>query len=174
MRRAAALTLAVVVAVAVVGMAREAAIGRAEMEAADRAAASADWIDAIAHARAAAEAVAPGSPWPDRARARLDGIGHDAEARGDETTALLAYGALRAAAVATRGPGSASALWRAQADDGLARVAAASRDPFGPHTTAEAMRDALHGQEPPSAQLVLLGAGFLCILIGLASVLLPR
>jgi hypothetical protein len=174
MTRAAIVTLAVLLVLAVIAVGREAAIGRTEMEAADRAAASADWVDAIAHARAAAEAVAPGSPWPDRARARLNAMGHDAEARGDESTALLAYGALRAAAIATRGPGSGSAPWRAQADEGLARVAASTSDPSAPRTTAEAMRDALRGDEPSSAALALLGAGFLCALIGLASVLLPR
>jgi hypothetical protein len=177
MKRAATLTLIVLVAVTAIAMVREASIGRSEMEAADRAAASADWMDAIAHARAAAEAVAPGSPWPDRARARLNSLGRDAEARGDETTALLAYGALRTAAIATRGPGSGSTPWREQADEGLARVAAANRDPSTPHTTAGAMRDALRGDErlpPAPAQLALLGAGFLSVLIGLVSVLLPR
>jgi hypothetical protein len=193
MKRAALVTLAVVVALTAIAVAREMAIGRAEMEAADRAAARAEaeaahaeteakraaaaahWAEAILHARAAAEAVAPGSPWPERARLRLAALGHDAEARGEGPTALLAYGALRAASIATRGPGSASALWQARAEEGLARVAASPRDPSAPHTTPQAMRDALRADDPPSsAALALLGAGFLCALIGLASVLLPR
>ena len=153
MRRAAAQALAlaggVVLAVLAVATARETALGRSELEAADRAAAAADWLEAISHARAAAEAVAPGSPWPERACARLEAIGRDAEARGDQTTALLAYGALRSAAIATRVPLFGSGPWRDRADDDLARVAASYRDPSVPHVAAAEMRDALRASEPP-------------------------
>ena len=82
-------------------------------------------VEAIAHARDAAEAVVPGSPWPARGVARLEAIGHDAEARGDERTAVLAYGAMRAAAMATRAPLLGTDPWRALADEGLARVGGA-------------------------------------------------
>jgi hypothetical protein len=153
MRRRAALAVAlaaaVLLALLAVATARETALGRSELEAADRAAGAADWLEAISHARAAAEAVAPGSPWPERACVRLESIGHDAETRGDQTTALLAYGALRSAAIATRVPPFGSGPWRDRADEDLARVAASSRDPSVPHVTAAEMRDALHASEPP-------------------------
>jgi hypothetical protein len=175
MRARLAVAALAVLAVAIVATARETSMGRSEMEAADGAAAASDWVDAIAHARAAAEAVAPGSPWPERGRTRLDAIGREAEGRGDETTALLAYGALRAAALATRLPGWSSSAWRQKADEGIARVAAAHADRSNAAPTIEATRDALRGNEPPSPMhLALLGAGALCALIGLAFVLLSR
>jgi hypothetical protein len=147
--QALALAAAVLLAIVAVATARETALGRSELEAADRAAAAADWLEAIAHARAAAEAVAPGSPWPERACGRLESIGRDAEARGDQATALLAYGALRSAAIATRVPLFRSGPWRDRADDDLARVAAGAHDPSVPHVTAAEMRDALRASEPP-------------------------
>ncbi len=162
-----------VCAVAIVAAARQTSIGRTEMEAADSAAAASDWIDAVFHARAAAEAVAPGSPWPERGRARLDAIGREAEERGDESTALLAYGALRAAALATRLPGWSSSAWRLKADEGIARVAAVHSDRSTP--AFEATRDALRGNEPPPAlHVALLSAGALCAMIGLVFLLLSR
>jgi hypothetical protein len=167
-RRAAALAALVVVSVAGILSAREAAIGRSEATAADAAAMQSDWPGAIAHARAAAEAFVPGSPWPERGRLRLEAIAHDAEARGDDATALLAYGAMRAAAMATRAPGSGSARWRATAEEGLARVAAMRTDASGARpprargqTETEAERatlDALRDDDTPSTwTLALLG-----------------
>ena len=106
--RLAALAALVVVAAVAVLTAREIATGQSEVAAADAAAARSDWGEAIVHARAAAEALVPGSPWPERGWERLEAVGHDAEARGDDATALLAYGAMRAAALTTRAPGSRS------------------------------------------------------------------
>jgi len=111
----------------------------------------------------------PGSPWPERGWQRLEVIGHDAEARGDDDTALLAYGAMRAAAMATKGPGSGWHRRRDQADEGLARVAASRRDPTGPHVTAEAMLDAMRSEETPATwMLVTLAAAALAMIGGLA------
>jgi hypothetical protein len=173
MRRAAAVASLAIVVLLAAATAREFAVGREEVEAADAAAAVSDWLGAVVHACAAAEAVAPGSPWPERGLIRLDTVGHDAEARGDETTALLAYGALRSAAIATRFPGSSSALWLEKADEGLARVAAANRDPSIPTTSGDAMRAALAANGPPSLGLIaLLSAGAAAIVIGLAALLL--
>jgi len=167
-RRGATLALLVVVAVAAVLTARELAVGSAEVAAADAAAARADWPDAVAHARAAAEAIAPGSPWPQRGRARLEAIGHDAEVRGDDATALLAYGALRTAALATRGPGSTSDRLRARAEEGLSRVAGSHPTPTA-SSSSGAMLDALRGDEPPSTWLLaVLGASAAAMLGGLA------
>lgn len=103
---------------------REVALGHDHLIAAEADAAHGDWADAISHARAAAEAQVPGSPWPARAARRLDELAHQAELRGDDDTALLAYGALRAAALSTRSIGASQTAWRATAEDGVARIAA--------------------------------------------------
>jgi hypothetical protein len=167
--RLAAAAALVAVAMLSVATARELGIGQREVEAADAAAERSDWPEAVFHARAAAEALVPGSPWPVRGWTRLEAIGHDAEARGDDPTALLAYGAMRAAALATRAPGAGAEAWRGRAEDGLARVAASTRSLTGPHTTSDAMLDALRESEPPpTARLVLLAAAAAAMLGGLA------
>jgi hypothetical protein len=145
----------VVVAVVAIVTVREVAIGRSEVSLCDVAVQKSDWPEAIGHARAAAEALVPGSPWPERGWMRLEAIGHDAEARGDDETALLAYGAMRAAALATRAPGSGWARRRTRAEEALARVAASGRDPTGPHVTADSMLEALRDQAPPAPWLLV-------------------
>jgi hypothetical protein len=158
----AALLVAVVLAIVTV---RQLQTGRVELDLADAAAQKSDWPLSIAHARSAAESIAPGSPWPERGWSRLEAMGHDAEARGDDETALLAYGAMRSAALATRGPFSSGSRRRAQAEDGLARVAASVRSGRGigsgsasaqtdPRAAAEGMLDALRESEPPATALL--------------------
>jgi hypothetical protein len=174
-RRGGTLAVLAVAVLAAVLTGRELALGAAEVAASDAAAGRSDWTQAIAHARAAAEALAPGSPWPERGRARLEAIGHDAEGRGDDATALLAYGALRTAALATRAPFSNSPRVRAQAEEALARVASSSRAdanpaadptrPKGPDAMLDALRD---DESPPTWTLALLGASALAMLGGLA------
>lgn len=164
LRLALAVGLVVAAVVAIVTV-REMGMGRAEVALCDSAMQKSDWPEAIGHARAAAEAVVPGSPWPEQGWTRLEAIGHDAEARGDDGTALLAYGAMRAAALATRAPGSGWARRLALAEESLARVAAAGRDPAGPRVTSDAMLDALRGQAPPSPwSLVALAAAAIATL----------
>jgi hypothetical protein len=166
--RVAALVALLVIVVVAIATVRQMLTGRAEVDLADAAAQKSDWPMAIAHARAAAEALAPGSPWPERGWLRLEAIGHDAEARGDDETALQAYGAMRAAAMATRGPFSASARRRAHGEEGLARVATSERGPAGQHPTAESMLDALHEGEPPATGLLCaLSAAALAMVGGL-------
>jgi len=161
--------LVVVAAVAVLS-ARELAAGQSEVRAADAAARRSDWAETIVHARAAAEALVPGSPWPERGWRRLEAIGHDGEARGDDGTAMLAYGAMRAAALAMRAPGAGSDRWRTKAEEGLARVASSRRDASGPQGTAESMLDALRASEPPPTwTLTLLGLAGVTTLGGLGS-----
>jgi hypothetical protein len=134
LRRAAAGAALVALAVVAVATVNERALGREAADAAAADAARGDWAGSVAHARAAAEAHAPGSPWPDEGFRRLDAIGHDAVVRGDAATALLAYGAMQGAA-ATAVTGLARPLlglgaddtWRARAEDGLARLSQASR-----------------------------------------------
>jgi hypothetical protein len=174
MRRAGALAAAVAVAVVSALTAREVVVGREELAAADQAVEGADWPDAIAHARAAAQALAPGSPFPEQGMLRLGAIGRGAEARGDDATALLAYGAMRAAALATRAPGADNAAWRSRAEEGLARVASYRSEPSARRVPTEAMLAALRADEPPALlRLAVLAAGFAGMLTGLAALLRP-
>jgi len=171
--RSAALAALVVVSVLCVVTTRQFSIGRAEVEAADAAAATSDWLQAVAHARAAAEARAPGSRWPERGQRRLEAIAHDAEVRGDDETALLAYGAMRTAAIATRGPGTGTGFWREMADTGLARVASSHREVGLPPIPLEAALATLRRDEtPPPTTLALLSAGVLAMVAGLATMAL--
>ena len=159
----------VVLAVLAVATVRELNIGRDEVAAADAAAAQSDWPDTIGHARAAAEALVPGSPWPERGLRRLEAVGHDAEVRGDDETALLAYGAMRTAALATRAIGWSGARWRKAAEGGLARVAAARKDSSAPRVTPESMLDALRTSETPATStLATLAASAFAMITGFA------
>lgn len=168
--RATALVLFVVALVVGIAGGRRFATGGAEVRLADAAAQRSDWPLSIAHARAAAEALAPGSPWPERGWSRLEALGHDAEARGDDPTAFLAYGAMRAAALATRGPLSGAGLdaRRARAEEGLARVAASEREPASRRAASASMLDALREEEPPAVWwLCALAASALAMTAGL-------
>jgi hypothetical protein len=159
----------VVLAVLAVATARELTIGRDELAAADAAAEKSDWLETIGHARAAAEALVPGSPWPERGFRRLEAVGHDAEVRGDDETALLAYGAIRTAALATRAIGWSGDRWRMAAEGGLARVAAARKDSSAPRVTAEAMLEALRKSETPATStLAALAASAFAMVTGFA------
>jgi hypothetical protein len=149
-RAATVLALLAVASVLAAATLREGSIAERESAAADAAAAKSDWSDAIAHARAAAEATVPGSPWPERGFRRLEATGHDAEARGDLDTALLAYGAMRTASLATRSLVSRNDDWRARAEGGLARVAAVHPEITGPRTSAQSMLDALEQSAAPA------------------------
>jgi len=172
-----ALTVGCSIALASAGVlaAREVAMGREELAAADADAAGGRWADAIAHARAAAEALAPGSPWPDRAARRLDVLGHQAELRGDGDTALLAYGALRAAALSTRAIGVSRASWRDAAEEGVARIAGRlettqTRDAHG---RAPSVRDTLRREESPSVwRLAVVNGAALAMVGGLSGLAL--
>lgn len=162
------IAVSAVVSVLGIGAAREVTLGRAAAREADAAAAKSDWPEAIEHARAAAEALAPGSPWPERGFRRLAAIGHDAEARGDDATALLAYGAMRTAALETRGLGQGGGRWRLSAEEGLARVAASSKDPSVPRTPPESMLAALREDATVGrTRLTVLGASAVAMIAGL-------
>jgi hypothetical protein len=160
-----ALLLATVIATLAL---REVAIGKAEMGAVEDAVARSAWADAIGHARAAAETFVPGSPWPDRAMRRLDDIGRDATIRGDRGVALLAYGALRTAALATRAPGASNTYWRSIAEEALARLAGSGVNASPAGQWASAMRaDLVDPTIPSVSALTALSVSALAILLGL-------
>ncbi len=176
----AALTVTSVLAVSTV---HQLAVGRREVAAANDAVSRKDWPEAIRHARAAAEAFVPASPWPERGEQYLQAIGHDAEARGDGATALLSYGAARTAALATQAPGASGARWRSEAEAGLARVAGwdaagtnGRTDVARPREAARSMLEALAHEPIPSpwtfaalsasVVAVLGGVGWLAFAVG--------
>jgi hypothetical protein len=166
----AALALLGVVAVAAV---REISLARDAVAAADAAASRSEWPEAIARAREAAEGLVPGAPWREQGFRRLEAIGRDALARGDDRVALLAFGAMRTAAIETEAAGSGSAPWQAAGEDGLARVAASRRDPAVAPVSADEMLEALHRSDRPSQPaLAILSVSALAGLGGLAGVLL--
>jgi hypothetical protein len=169
--RATWFAILVVVAVLAVATARELFIGRAEVGAADAAASRSDWPEVIAHARAAAEAFVPGSPWPERGLRRLQAVGHDAEVRGDDSTAVLAYGAIRTAVFSTRAPGwgGRNRRWNASAEDGLVRVATSRKDAAGQRVSADRTFDGVgRGDTPAMVSLAVLASSTLAMVVGAA------
>jgi hypothetical protein len=78
----------------------------------------------------------------------------------------MAYGAMRAAAFATRGLLSGWDRRRTQAEEGLARVTASERNPTGQHVTADSMLDALHESEPPASWLLVTLAASAAAMVG--------
>jgi hypothetical protein len=157
-----------VLAVCACAFAHELSVGRSEMSAAEAALARSAYRDAVWHARAAAEAYVPGSPWPDRAMHRLDEIARAAATRGDRDLALLAYGAMRTAALATRTL-SSGGPWRSTAEDGLVRLAAPFPGSTTPPVDSSALRADLadDGLAPLWARL-LLAASVVAVGSGLA------
>jgi hypothetical protein len=173
-RSLAAIAALIAVMVVAVGVERQVSIGRDEVAEAEASAVRSDWPDAIAHARAAAEALVPGSPWPDRGKFRLQAIGRDAEARGDDDTARMAYGALLTASVATRASiwsSPSSERWRSTAAGGLARVAAQHEGVRATQISTDSMLDELRdAQSPGTWTFALLAAASLAVVGALARI----
>ncbi|MGO8994278.1 MAG: hypothetical protein ACLQVI_13195 [Polyangiaceae bacterium] len=166
---------AVALAALLVGIAtaRALAEGAQAVKDSDAAVARGDLATATMRARDAAEAVAPGSPYPREGYERLEAIAHVAEARLDERGATAAWGAMRAAATATAGPLIRTDTWRALADDGLVRAGTGFATPGAVtgevHASEATLRTALGREDAPSAWLLtLLGAGALGFFAGCA------
>jgi hypothetical protein len=153
--RAGLVAAIVLVAVLAAGGARQLVVGARAVVDCDVAAARDDLPAAIGHARAAAEAVLPGSPYPRRGYERLDRIARESESRGDDATALAAWRAMRAAAGETSGLGVPSGEWRTRADEGLLRAASRAAPAPDPARLGELLaRD----PQPPTAALLLVAA----------------
>jgi hypothetical protein len=182
----------VVLAFFAVAIASRVSAGAAAVTASDRALASGDRLLAIEEARAAAEAVAPGSPYPDRGYARLDALAREAESRDDDQTAAAAWRAMRTASIGTRGLGLAKDRELERANAGIARTATrvrgaartelpgeapgvasgAASGVSSPGVSSPAERrvlDALARDEtPPVRVFAMLGAGALLFFAGVA------
>jgi hypothetical protein len=144
-----------------VATAMELSVGSQAVVDSDQAATRGDLATATARARDAAEAVAPGSPYPREGYTRLEAIARAAEGRQDERAAVAAWGAMRAAATATSAPFVSGDAWRAMADEGLIR-AGAQRDsvPGEVHASEGTLQKAVAREDaPPTGLLALLGAG---------------
>jgi hypothetical protein len=131
-----------------IGVAREIALGASAVASADDAIARLDWPEAIDRARAAAEATAPFSSWPERGANQLQAIAGAAEARGDIATALVAYGALRGAALASPMVSGPRKEWQALAAEGVARVAAMRSGDLRSHEPKDATPSAIAPSGP--------------------------
>jgi hypothetical protein len=170
-----AAALAAIAAVVGIAIAREFSLGAEAVASADAAIGRLDWAVAIDESRAAAESRAPWSPWPERGAARLENIARAAEARGDSGTALVAYGALRSASLATQGPGAGGAAWSNVADEGLARAAAASDDSARSRDTVNAMlRDLQRPNKPGLGSIESLAFAAVAVFTALGSIATGR
>lgn len=163
------LTGVLVAAVLAVAWAARASEGRSAVEACDAAIARGDPVEAIARARAAAEARCPLCSAPELGYDRLGAIAKAAEARGDAAAAVAAWRAQRAAALGTAALDTSPAR-REQADAELARlehrVDAASASP-SPAATEERLRAALAARAVPSGTVfVLVAVGAALFLAG--------
>lgn len=96
--------------------------GESALEASDAAFHRADLPNATLEARRAALAYAPGAPHTRLALARLRAIAVGSEGAGDQETARLAWGAIRAAAIGTRHFTTPYAAELAEANQALARA----------------------------------------------------
>ncbi len=147
--------------------------GSEQMLESDRAFDSGDLRSATLHARRAAVLYAPGAPHVAEAYARLQAVAVGSEAAGDAEVAILAYSAMRGAALETRH------LWipyRAELDranQGLARLEARALSPLAPQASPEPLQrralEALERDDAPRAPWVIgLLFGFALALAGLA------
>jgi hypothetical protein len=151
--------------------AREWSAGADAVKESDVALAEGDARGAIVHARTAAEAAVPFSPYPEAGYARLEEVARSAERKGDLELAGFAWRAVRSAAVATR-PANAAKGRVAEADDGILRLAGSSLAPNlaarGSHESV--IRDELSIDETPSPFLsLLITFGALALAAGLAA-----
>jgi hypothetical protein len=166
--KAAIAAVVVVLCVFGVAWAARASEGRKALLDADTALARGDHFDAIMSARAAAEAQCPMCTAPAEGFARLERIARDAEGRGDDAIAFAAWGAVRAALLATAGS-SATSDHRTRAEAEIARfgrrIDAAAVIAGAPPTAAAAddkLRAALAEHDVPG------GATFATIAVGSA------
>lgn len=166
MTRAAIAAIVVVLCVFGVSWAARASEGRRALLDADTALARGDTFDAIMAARTAAEARCPACSAPEEGFARLERIARDAEGRGDDAVAFAAWGAVRAALLATAGASTTSER-RTKAETEIARfgrrIDAAAVVSGAPPTAAAAddkLRAALAEHDVPG------GATFATIAIG--------
>lgn len=171
--------LAVVVVLSV-AIARQYSIGVRSMSASDAAMSRGDVPAAIDEARAAAEARAPFSPYPDRGFERLTALARGAEQSGNWVDCARAWRAVRSAARSTRVMQGDGDERLREANVQLARIGARTRSDVSAATgetltgaaLEEHLRDDLAREEHPSAlAYAALGAGGILFYVGIAGFL---
>ncbi|WP_394827474.1 hypothetical protein [Pendulispora albinea] len=167
------LAMAIVFAVAI---ARQFGIGARSMVASDAALARGDIPAAIDEARAAAEARAPGSPYPARGYERLVAMAQKAEQEGHWSEAARAWRAVRAAALSTRVGAEDGRERLRQANVQLARIGAnhraADTDQTAASLEAQLQEDLARDERPGLFAYAALGAGGLLFYLGIGSLLM--
>jgi hypothetical protein len=163
----------VVLAVLGTGTVRELVVGARAVEDCDAALERNDPRAAIVAAREAAEALVPGSPYPERGYRRLETIAHDAEMRGDDPISGAAWRAMRSAALGTQAINASNRSRLEMANQGIARVGSQERVPESPNLPSDVrpsedvLLAALRADAPPSpAVFVLLAAGAVAFFAG--------
>lgn len=146
--------------------------GKDEMRESDRAFNAGDLRGATAHARRAAVLYAPGAPHVSVAYARLTAIAIGSEAANNPEMAILAFSAVRGAALETRHVWIPYRAELERANLGLARLEARGQSPLVPVGTPEQIQQrallALERDDAPRAPWVIgLLFGFALALSGL-------
>lgn len=168
--------LCLVLACATLGLfamtARSVVSGQNELEAAERAFDAGDLRQAVVHARRSASWWVPGAPHVQRAYERLNVIARGAEAAGQPEVALLAWSAVRGAALEGAHPLREPPPELAVAELAIARLQASAllqrNDGQQPHTERDLLRRLRVESGPSALWLGVLGLGFLLVIAGLA------
>jgi hypothetical protein len=164
--------LLAVIALAVL-TARAVIEGREQMAESDRAFNAGDLRAATVHARRAAVLYAPGAPHVSEAYARLSAIALGSEAANNPEMAILAFSAVRGAALETRHVWIPYRAELERANLGLARLETRAQSPLVPAGTPEQIQQralrALERDDAPRGPWVIgLLLGFALALLGLA------
>ncbi len=158
-----AMLLAIVALAAIT--ARAVQTGEREMRLSDDAFNRGDVAAALAHARKAAVSYAPGAPHVSAAFRRMTAVAIGSEARGDSQNAVLAWEAVRGAALETRHVVVARRADLDRADKNLARLLAGTSDPEERQRAYAALR---RDTAPRARWVALLFGGFVLSFAGLA------
>ena len=162
-----------VLSAAWIGRVRE---GQRALVESDGAVTRGDWVEAIFEARVAADARCPFCSASELGNARLYSIAKEAEARNDAQTAIAAWRAVRAAALASSVLDTHDSR-RQRADEEIARLghkidaaAAAAGAPSSPAASEEKLRAALaESHVPNGTTIVLVALGSVAFLAGAAA-----
>jgi hypothetical protein len=146
--------------------------GEAQMRESDRAFDAGDLRAATLHARRAAVLYAPGAPHVGEAYQRLVAIAVGSEAVGHPEMAVLAWGAVRGAALETRHVFVPHQAELERANQSLARLEALAPSPLTPRASPErirerALRELERDDAPRAPWVIALVAGFALAFLGL-------
>lgn len=175
-RRAAALfSLVVVAGIVIVAWVSRVSDGKKSLDACDASLKRGDRIEAIVFARAAAESRCPLCSSSEAGYQRLQTIAKEAEGRGEDTTAVAAWRAVRAATLSSVVLDAQGGARRTHADEEIARLehridlaaAAGGGSATSPAASEERLRAMLQASAVPSTMVfLLLAAGGVLFVAG--------